>query len=416
MIKLSDRLDKGVKIAERRKVFFLIPICFFVLAIIMALVFQFTTGSALNLGMDFAGGYTINVNIGADMTEENANDYKQIVTDIVEGYANADGESYGVKVSQILVTGEGDDAALQVKFKSVADEDTMEEIVEGIRSNLEKLVTVIKPTAVKSGTTVTLTFTNYAVEPDLDIFKSKLDKIGASNMQFSSDEPGKLTFTYSGALTEAQLEDSLSVASPFSAKVYTNGKIGATVSQDLLYNAISAILIALVLMLAYIAIRFELKSGVAAIVALVHDLVVIFAFMIIFHIEFNSTFIAALITILGYSINNAIILFDRVRSNIKIYPQWDATTLANKSVSQSFIRCMNTTITTVIMIGCVAAVCAIASIFNPDLYQMVTFSLPIIVGLLSGLYSSMFVAPSIWVTLNRGGKKKAVAITAEAKD
>ncbi len=420
MSKLSNLLEKDVRIVQRKKLIFLIPICFFALAIIMAIVYQFTLGSALNLGMDFSGGYTINVNIGVNMTEENADEYKDIVRGIVEGYSDAEGNNYGVKVSQILETGEGDDRALQVKFKSVTGEETMEEIVEGIRSELEKTVTNIVPTVVKSGSTVKVTFANYAVSPDKDIFVSKLGKVGidvtADALTVDENSPDTFSFTYSGSLGEDELSQALTIASPFSAKVYTNGKIGATVSRDLLYNTISAILIALVLMLAYIAIRFEFRSGVSAIVALVHDLAVIFSFMIIFHIEFNSTFIAALITILGYSINNAIILFDRVRSNTKIYPNWDKATLANRSIAQSFIRCMNTTITTVIMIGSVAVVCAIASLFNPDLYQMVTFSLPIIVGLLSGLYSSMFVAPSVWCTLNKGTQKRRNTATAEAKD
>lgn len=416
MKRLSDLLDKDIKIVEKRKIIFSIPVCFIALAIILAVIFNFVLDSALNLGMDFAGGYTINVNVGANMTEENSNDYKSRVRQIVENYSDADDKPYGIKVSQILVTGTGDDTALQVKFKSIADDDTMEEIVEGIRNELEQEVTVITPAVKKDGNKVTVTY-NLPVGPILDILRGKVGSLNGESFEAVGEtDPHSIAFTYAGALDESGIADALKIEDKFSANVYTNGKVGATVSKDLLYNAISAILIALVLMLAYIAIRFELKSGVAAIVALIHDLIVMFAFMIIFHIEFNSTFIAALITILGYSINNAIILFDRVRSNLKMYPDWNANTIANKSISQSFVRCMNTTITTVIMIGCVALVCAIASIFNPDLYQMVTFSLPIIVGLLSGLYSSMFVAPSVWVSLNHGKKGKKVAIPAEAKE
>lgn len=413
MSKLTNLLDNEKKIVEKRKIIFIIPVCFVILAIIMGVVYQFTQGSAFNLGMDFAGGYTINVNVGANLTEENSNEYKESVTNIVESYADADGNSYNIKVSQILIAGTGNDTALQVKFKSVTDDDTMEAIVEGIVEKIKEAVTVIRPVISRNGSTVTVTY-NLPIESLKSEITAKVDAIsGASGLNFG--ESKSVTFAYSGSLSDEELSSAMSIKDTFAATVYTNGKVGATVSQDLLYNALSAIIIALVLMLIYIAIRFEFKSGISAIVALVHDLVVMFAFMVIFHVEFNSTFIAALITILGYSINNAIILFDRVRSNLKMYSNWDANKLANTSIVQSFVRCMNTTITTVIMIGSVAVVCAIASIFNPDLYQMVTFALPIIVGLLSGLYSAMFVAPSVWVSLGNNKKaSKTKTVTAEA--
>ncbi|MCH5164551.1 MAG: protein translocase subunit SecF [Clostridiales bacterium] len=415
MSKLTNLLDNEKKIVEKRRLIFIIPVCFIILAIIMGVVYQFTQGSAFNLGMDFAGGYTINVNVGANLTEENSNEYKERVTNIVEGYTDAEGNSYNIKISQILVSGTGDNTALQVKFKSVTDDDTMEAIVDGIVEKIKEDVTEIRPVVSRSGSTVTVTY-NLPIESLKSEITAKVNAIsGASGLNFGEQYSKSVTFTYSGSLDDQGLSSAMAIKDTFAATVYTNGKVGATVSQDLLYNALSAIIIALVLMLIYIAIRFEFKSGISAIVALVHDLAVMFAFMVIFHVEFNSTFIAALITILGYSINNSIILFDRVRSNLKIYNNWDANKLANTSIAQSFVRCMNTTITTVIMIGSVAAVCAIASLFNPDLYQMVTFSLPIIVGLLSGLYSAMFVAPSVWVSLGHGKKApKTKTVTAEA--
>lgn len=415
MSKLTNLLESDVKIVEKKKFIFLLPVAIVVLAIIMGIVFHFASGSAFNLGMDFVGGYTINVDVGANLTEDNKDEYKSRVTDLVEGYADDQGDSYGIKVSQILVSGTGDDTALQVRFKSVADDETMEVIVDGIIEDIKAEVTVIRPSISIDGSTVTAT---YALP--LDSLHDEVSDVfahleGASGLTFGEQFSKAVTFTYSGSLTESALASALAIQDAFAANVYDSGKVGAVVSQDLLYNALSAIIVALVVMLIYIAIRFEVKSGISAIVALMHDLIIMCSFMTIFHIEINSTYIAALITILGYSINNTIILFDRIRSNVKINPKWDVNTLANNSITHSLLRCMNTTITTVIMIGAVAVVCAIASIFNPDLYQMVTFSLPIIVGLLAGFYSALFVAPSVWVTLSRDKTAKTKTAVTEAK-
>lgn len=415
MSKLTNLLESDVKIVEKKKFIFLLPVAIVVLAIIMGVVFHFVSGSAFNLGMDFVGGYTINVDVGANLTEENKDEYKSRVTDLVEGYADDQGDSYGIKVSQILVSGTGDDTALQVRFKSVADDETMEAIVDGIIEDIKAEVTVIRPSISVDGSTVTAT---YALP--LDSLHAEVSDVfaqleGASGLTFGEQFSKAVTFTYSGSLTENALASALAIQDAFAANVYDSGKVGAVVSQDLLYNALSAIIVALVVMLIYIAIRFEVKSGISAIVALMHDLIIMCSFMTIFHVEINSTYIAALITILGYSINNTIILFDRIRSNVKINPKWDVNTLANNSITHSLLRCMNTTITTVIMIGAVAVVCAIASIFNPDLYQMVTFSLPIIVGLLAGFYSALFVAPSVWVTLSRDKTAKTKPAVTEAK-
>ena len=174
--------------------------------------------------------------------------------------------------------------------------------------------------------------------------------------------------------------------------------VGATASSELLLKAFLSIAVAAALILVYVAIRFEILSGVAAVIALIHDLLVMSAFMIIFRIQVNSSFVAALITILGYSINNTIVLFDRVRENEKGYLLRDAspTELINTSVKDTLTRSINTTITTLITI-------VLLAIFG--LSQMREFAMPIIFGLLAGAYSSVFVAPCLWAWM----KEKSLA-------
>ena len=159
MIKLSNLIKQDARIVENKKWIFLVPAIVVVLALIMGVVFHFSDNSALNLGMDFVGGYTINVDVGANLTEENSGTYKQRVTEIVESYVDDEGNSYGIRVSQILVSGSGDDTALQVRFKSIANDEKMQEIVDGIIEEIKAEVTVIRPSISREGNVVTAVYT-----------------------------------------------------------------------------------------------------------------------------------------------------------------------------------------------------------------------------------------------------------------
>ena len=196
----------------------------------------------------------------------------------------------------------------------------------------------------------------------------------------------------------AAVEDGMRINDVYSGNVASGSMVGATVSTELIFNAVLAVVLALIFMLCYIGIRFQLSSGLACIVALLHDVLMMFAFMAICHIEINSTFIAALITILGYSINNSIIIFDRVRENMRSVYAKDMTSeqIANKSVRETLMRSINTTITTLIMIIMVAIL---------GVTDIKIFAFPIIIGLISGTFSSIFIAPSLWALFQRVGKK-----------
>lgn len=192
----------------------------------------------------------------------------------------------------------------------------------------------------------------------------------------------------------------------FANYVQASDRIGATSSSELLLKALIAIMASIVLILIYIAIRFEVASGLSAIVALFSDVLVTCSVVLMCRIQINTTFIAALITIIGYSINNTIIIFDRVRELRKLDENKGKSNeeLANMAVSQSFARTLNTTITTLV------AVLLLAIIGVPSVRE---FVIPIIIGLLSGVYSSLFLSPNLWALMyrerakkNKGGKSK----------
>lgn len=187
--------------------------------------------------------------------------------------------------------------------------------------------------------------------------------------------------------------------------------IGITTSSKLMKDAILATAIAIALILIYICIRFELWSGLSAVIALIHDVVIMFAFIIIFRIQVNSSIVAAIVTIVSYSINNTIVIFDRVRE--KMAPIEDKSRvnfefIGNEAIYNTMTRTLFTSATTMTMV-------ILLAIFGvPSLRE---FTLPIIFGLVAGTYSSIFIATPTWALMNvaRYGKKQKAKTTFKKK-
>lgn len=173
-------------------------------------------------------------------------------------------------------------------------------------------------------------------------------------------------------------------------------RVGATASRELVMNAFLSVSIACVLILIYVWARFELHSGIAAVLALLHDVAIMIAFVAIFRIPINSSFIAAVLTIVGYSINSTILVFDRLRENKKLYTTMSNGDLINKSIDDTFWRSVNTSLTTFITV-------VILYIFGVDSIR--EFTLPIMVGLIAGAFSSILLAGQWWYLMKREGQK-----------
>lgn len=157
-------------------------------------------------------------------------------------------------------------------------------------------------------------------------------------------------------------------------------------------KALVSVIIATICMLAYITIRFQFKFGVAAIVALLHDVLISLAVYAFFRIPINSSFIAAILTIVGYSINDTIVVFDRIRENIGIMNKQKYSDIVNTSINQTIKRSINTSITTLLAITCLY-ILGVSAIRD--------FAFPLIIGVLAGTYSSIFIASPIWYLLER---------------
>lgn len=185
--------------------------------------------------------------------------------------------------------------------------------------------------------------------------------------------------------------------------------ISATIGSKMLVDALLAVSLAAVLMLVYIAFRFEVASGLAAVVCLLHDLFVMLVVYSLFQIPITTSVIAAFLTILGYSINATIVVFDRIRENRKKLDGVAFGDVVNTSVHETMGRSVNTTITTVLTIGAIFVACAIAVIVSPtsNLDELRDFAGTLIVGIGAGLFSSVFLSGMLWNALSRVFSKKA---------
>jgi preprotein translocase subunit SecF len=170
-----------------------------------------------------------------------------------------------------------------------------------------------------------------------------------------------------------------------------NERVGPVIGRELTTKAILALVIASALMLVYITFRFEFKQGVAAVLALLHDTLVVIGIFSIFQIEVDSAFVAAILTIIGYSINDTIIIFDRIRENLKMRKKGETLEdLVNISLWQTLTRSINTVLTVVFVL---------VALFFLGGTTIKSFVLAMLIGVTSGAYSSIFNASPIWVDL-----------------
>lgn len=172
--------------------------------------------------------------------------------------------------------------------------------------------------------------------------------------------------------------------------------IGASMGKELTKNSLIALGIACIAMLVYVMVRFETNYAIAAVFALLHDALITLCIFAIFNIPVNTPFVAAILTIVGYSINDTIVIFDRMRENTKSMRRATPEVIANTSLTQTMSRSICTTLTTLIVIISV-------NIFVPTVRE---FSFPLIIGIAFGAYSSIFLAAPIWVMLKKRSKNK----------
>ncbi len=261
------------------------------------------------------------------------------------------------------------------------------------------------------GTSTTVPFDkNYTIEEiDKDMIPLVEGVTGDSDVQTTQVEGNNEIIFKTRTLTLAEreelnkvFEDNYNVKEGIQSET-----ISSTVSSEMRKDAVTAVMIAVICMLIYIWFRFsDARFAVSAILALVHDVLVVLTCYAVVRISVGNTFIACMLTIIGYSINDTIVIFDRIRENTKkkVKDEKELCEIANQSLTQTLSRSINTSITTFIMVFMLWLL-GVATIRD--------FALPLMVGLISGSYSSVCIATQLWFVLKRKVGKNKIADSAK---
>ncbi len=239
---------------------------------------------------------------------------------------------------------------------------------------------------------------------ELDAVNDVLSSHGISaDIQFAGESNQKIIIKTTDVIDNdlrsvitSELRERLGITVNEAEYIEQAGLIGPSVGTQLKSNAIKACIIAGIAILIYVAIRFELRFGIAAVMALIHDTLMLFAVYGILHIQMNSPFIAGLLIVIGYSINDTIVIFDRIRENINTHKKTRMDTICNLSINQSISRSIMTSLTTLIAILPMLIMCGSA---------IREFVIPLIAGVVFGTVSSLCLATAFYFDLVRLTKK-----------
>ena len=257
----------------------------------------------------------------------------------------------------------------------------------------------------------------------IEDIREALTELGSVNVQtVGSEEDGiyqiRVTVEEGENQNDAETRINTLLSAAFGAEnlvVLQSTFVGPKFSSSLFHDSLLALGLALVLILCYVAIRFRFAYAISSILALLHDVLAMLSFVLIFRLEVSATTIAAVLTIIGYSINNTIVIFDRVRENNKIAKKMAGDSgvvntaanlrpLVDRSVRETTLRNFNSTITTLVMI-------LLFSIIGTSSVR--EFGVTVIAGLIGGFYSSMFLSPSLYILMKESNEKRKAKTAAK---
>lgn len=243
----------------------------------------------------------------------------------------------------------------------------------------------------------------YTTGVDFSSGKSNIQLSLTSTSGLSSDKQFELT----NSLTEKYAENNI--------ELVESSDVSPSSGREFFLKCIVAVILSSVVLVIYIAIRFKKiggwLAGICAIIALLHDCIIVYGTFIVCGMPINANFMAVVLTILGYSINNTIVIYDRIRENSKLYgKKMTREENVNMSINQSITRSLNTSITTVVAMLAVTIVAAVYGVTS-----IISFSLPVMVGMIAGTYSSVCLVAVLWSYLESKKTPRKNAPKAAAK-
>lgn len=339
-------------IVKNRKIFLSIA-AVLVLVSIASLIFR-----GFNLDTDFAGGMAVTYEIAEAFT----------VSDVQEIVDKALGDSQ----SPSSVQQSGNEVVIKFGFDNSLETDE-----ERSDFSMNKVAAITKALEEKYGTPVVEEDNNEAAAQENNA--ENAENADAENQNAAADN------TEAAAADNAAEDQAATVTAGVVLK--NQDIVSPSSGRELARSAVMMSLLACLAILLYVSFRFEFTSGVVAVLALAHDVLVLLGIYSLLQWSVDTNFIAAVLTVLGYSINNTIVIMDRIRENTRHARKETYGDIANSSIMQTMTRSINTTVTTLLTIGMV---------YILGVPSIQAFSLPIIIGIVVGFYSSVFVSGPLW--------------------
>jgi len=246
-----------------------------------------------------------------------------------------------------------------------------------------------------------------------ELVEEKIESIGmpSDDIVISGENGDSAVVRYKDDFTQEEIKTLKVEMNEQFGKDPSVSTVSPTVGQELVKNALKALMFAALGIIIYVAFRFEWRMGVASIVSLLHDAFLMVAIFSILRLEVDITFIAAVLTIVGYSINDTIVTFDRIRENLhrheKITSEDELATIVNKSLRQTLGRSVNTVLTVILVVVALL-------IFGAEGIR--NFSIALLIGLLAGTYSSIYIAVQIWFDLKVKEMRKSGGIEVKKEE
>ena len=231
------------------------------------------------------------------------------------------------------------------------------------------------------------------INDNLDKLSEKLPQVNSNSRKVQISEDGTIILRVPELKEEDKKEVLNSLQELGAFNLDKEDKVGASIGDDLKKSAIYSLGIGAILIVLYITLRFEFSFAIGGILSLLHDIIIAVGFIALMGYEVDTPFIAAILTILGYSINDTIVIYDRIRENLKRkHKGWTLEECMDESVNQTAIRSLNTSITTLFSVIALL-------IFGGA--SLKTFIMTLLIGILAGTYSSIFIATPIVYLLNK---------------
>lgn len=377
---------------KNQKIFFIVSLVVVIASLVTFFVHDF------NLDIEFAGGTEIIFQLDGKATGEDEAKIEKLVK--------------GVEGSQFSSIKVANGNEVVVRTKLVDEETDYDALNKEIKAKLTEKFSEAKAVSEKKGTVVYTIPAPEKAEGEATAFDPSSDISAALEGLATVDAVGvtekgdyEIKYFANSKVNDIreEIEKVVNEAYPFAegsemeTRRISMSTVSPEVSDSLKKTAVIATAVAILLMLVYIAIRFEGRAAIAAIICLAHDVIIMLLAYNLFGIPVSSTIIAAILTILGYSINATIVVFDRIRENRRnLSSSYTFEDAADSAIKATIWRSINTTLTTLFTIGAIY-VMGVTSIKN--------FALPLIVGIIAGVYSSICLSGNIWVALKKIGKK-----------